>query len=269
MKNVFLFFSVIISCISFGQDTLLYENFDSTVFPVTWSMINKDGFTVDSDMSYYSDAWVYAIDPEDSTNGTVASTSYFTTPDFANRWLITPAITLGASGNFVSWATKSFDPSFPDSYKVMISTTGNNTADFTDTLLIVTDATPYWKKHTENLTDYAGQTIYLAFVNTTYDGYILFLDSVYVRKQDPLALKKATLNANIFPNPMQEQLNIYIENSGIKQIQLRNISGQIVLKKVYNSVPKSVFFPTTDLDKGMYLISIQTTNGWINKRLIK
>src|SRR5690554_6672411 len=149
MKKLFTGLSIILCSSLWGQVTLLEENFDDAAFPNGWTVIDNDGHTVDEDVQEYNNAWILKEDPKDATNGTVSSTSYFDPVDRADRWLITPQMTLGNSGNYISWKGLSHDPSFPDSYKVMISKTGNNLNDFTDTLTVISYEEPVWTNHTE------------------------------------------------------------------------------------------------------------------------
>src|SRR5690554_3243803 len=123
MKSIFTVLAVIISSTLIGQVSILEENFDLSALPANFTIIDNDGNTVSNDVQEYTSAWILKEDPTDATNGTVSSTSYFSPVDRADRWLITPQLTLGASGNFISWSGLSHDASFPDSYKVMISKT--------------------------------------------------------------------------------------------------------------------------------------------------
>lgn len=269
MKKISFVVFLVLSTTVFGQVSLLNEEFDGPAIPANWKVVDNDGKTVDTAVSEYTQAWIAIDDPDDSSNGTASSTSYFSPIGRADRWLITPQVTLGASGNFISWDSKTFDPSFPSSYKVMISTTGNDIADFTDTLLIVNAATPYWKKHTENLSDYAGQPIYFAFVNTTYDGFKLYMDSIYVRKQDPLGLPQNNIELSLYPNPVQDFVTINAEGTAIQHVQLYNSVGELVWDKSIASAQHQYTLSTANLKKGLYFISIYTPQGRVRRKLVK
>lgn len=267
MKRVIVFASLIISSLAFGQVSILEENFDGTEIPSSWKVINQDGFTVANDVQEYTEAWIIKEDPFDATNGTASSTSYFSPSNRASRWLVTPQITLGAESNYISWQGMSFDPSFPDSYKVLVSTSGNDIADFTDTLVLVINETPEWNKHTELLDDYAGQSIYLAFVNNTYDGFKLFLDSIYIREQDPLAVSKHALDAQVYPNPFMNQLSIHTGNALMQTVSIVNMLGEVVYQQ--ETTGFQVTIPSENFKRGIYFLSIQTTQGEIRKKVIK
>lgn len=269
MRNIFIGFILLLSSTLFGQDTILEENFDNSVLPVQWKTVDNDGYTVDNSVQEYTEAWIYKEDPKNSGNGTASSTSYFSPVDRADRWLITPQMTIGGSGNYISWKGMSYDPSFPDSYKIMVSTTGDNLEDFTDTLTIVNNQTPYWAKYTEPLDEYANDDIYIAFVNTTYNGFKLFLDSIYVRTQDPLSLSKEEINVAVYPNPIVDHLVVSTGNTPIKNMVIHDAMGKMVLSESYNEEATERKLSTKKLQSGFYFLSITTTQGTVSKKIVK
>lgn len=269
MKKIFTGLALIASTTLFGQITLLEENFDASTLPATWTVIDNDGNTVDEQVQEYTEAWIYKEDPINAGNGTASSTSFFSPVDRADRWLITPQITLGAESNYISWNSMSYDPSFPDSYKVMISTTGNTVADFTDTLVVVSNETPYWSSHTELLDEYVNQNIYIAFVNTTFDGFKLHLDSVYVREQDPLALTKEKLNVGVYPNPVEDVFHISTGTAVIQEAKLFNSFGQMVMAVQGGEKARDLDIDISELNPGVYIVAIHTSEGTIRRRIVK
>ncbi len=160
-----------------AQTTILSTDFQQGI-PANYSMVDNDGFTVNAAVSEFTATWISLPDPENPTDTVAATTSYFESADTASRWLITPPVSLGAFGNYISWNAKSHDPSFPDDYLVLISTTGTNLSDFTDTLGYVEQENFEWTNREVNLGSqgYVNQTVYFAFVDVTYDGFILYLD---------------------------------------------------------------------------------------------
>ena len=110
------------------------------------------------------------------------STSWYDPAGQSNDWLITPQISIPATGNpTLYWKAKSYDFEKMDDYLVKISTTDNQATSFTTTLLTVTDEQPYeFNSRTLDLSAYKGQNIYLAFINNTNDGMYLALDDLYI-----------------------------------------------------------------------------------------
>lgn len=269
MKSIFTVLAVIAGSTLFGQSTILDENFDLSTLPASFTIIDNDGHTVAPEVQEYQSAWIIKEDPMDATNGTVSSTSFFSPVDRADRWLITPQLTLGTFGNYLSWSGLSHDPSFPDSYKVMISNTGNTIADFTDTLVIVSNESPIWSSHTEILDEFAGEAIYIAFVNTTFNGFKLYLDSINVRVDDPLSVKTEEINLAVYPNPLENVLNLSTGNAIIQKVEIYNSYGQkVVEEKVENSKTKHSL-NLAHLNSGIYFITVETSLGVVRKKMVK
>ena len=242
-----------------AQTVVLSEDFQQG-FPSSWTLYN-DTNEVHSSISGFTEAWIALPDPENSLDTVAASTSYFTTPADANRWMVSPAITLGAFGNFLSWKAKSHDPSFPDNYRVMISTSPDP-ATFTDTLADIFAENFLWEDREISLTGFDNQTVYIAFILTTYDGFKLYLDDIVVRKDDPLAVHKEEKAAfRVFPNPCSGQVMIAGE-SEIETVEICDASGKIVLKE------KSALINTAALADGVYLLHIRTASGTAVQRLL-
>ena len=88
----------------------------------------------------------------------------------ADNWLISPEIELGNLLQF--YATTA--TSYPDSYEVLLSTTGTETTDFTVTLQEMAEATPGYV--TIDLSEYAGQKGYIAIHHVSNDCYLLAIN---------------------------------------------------------------------------------------------
>ncbi|EMQ94742.1 hypothetical protein D778_00382 [Xanthomarina gelatinilytica] len=72
-------------------------------------------------------------------------------------------------------------------------------------------------------------------------------------------------NISIFPNPVQNELNIQLHNSiTVKQVNVYSITGQVVLK-AQNARKLDV----SDLSPGVYLMKIETDRGDVTRKIIK
>ncbi len=247
-----------------AQNVIWSENFDGGTLPDEWITITNDNNIVHPSVSDLSEAWTVIEDPSNEDNFVVASTSYFQPVNRANRWLITPSILLGETGNVVSWFARSQDPSFPDSYRVMVSTSDEGTIEsFTDTLGVFSNEDPVGLRRTFSLKDYNNQTIKLAFINTTFNGFILYLDSLEIRDEDPLntvSVKKESLK--IYPNPAVDVLTIEIDN--FQDVQLTSIEGKQLVFATNHKIDVS------DFPKGVYIATVRTTTGnTIQRKIIK
>ncbi len=266
--SVFLSFVLFASALS-GQVTLLQENFDTPGLPAGWERIDNDGNTPANDVSEYTDAWIYKEDPLNAGNGTFSSTSFFDPIDRADRWLISPSITLGASGNFISWKGLSSDASFPDSYKVVISTTTSDIVDFTDTLVLIGAESPDWTEYTLDLEEYASETVFIAFVNTTFDGFKLYLDSIHVREQDPLNVTELdNVTISLYPNPATNAVKVQA-NQTVTALSLFSALGQRV-HLIENNATNLIELELSNLPQGIYYVHLKLISGEIiRKKLIK
>lgn len=255
-----------VSAFSFAQTDILNEDFQLG-FPSAWTIVDVDQQTPDPAVSEYSSAWIIKGDPLNPADSVVSSTSFFNPAGRADKWLITPPITLGNYGNILSWNARSHDPSYPDNYKVMISTS-NQVADFQDTVRLIVLENPEWTAREINLSDlgFNGQTVYLAFVNNTDDGFKLYLDDIRVRKNDPAGVQEIEeLNAQIYPNPAAENFKI-TGKAEIEQIYIYTSEGKLIREMNYQN-GSSVNI--SDLDQGIYFVKMRSGAQYKTVRLAK
>ena len=165
MKKILLFVAVLFAVLAGNAQVYLFqESFEASGIPEGWVTLDDDG----DGYNWYV-LYGQGEHPEDMAHtgiGHATSASYYgeeaLTPD---NWLITKEIEIPADANqpTLSWWAKGQDPSWAaEHYAVYISTTGQTVADFT-TQVYDGDATGEYVMHTVNLSDYAGQTIYVAF----------------------------------------------------------------------------------------------------------
>jgi hypothetical protein len=102
--------------------------------------------------------------------------------------LITPAITIpeNVTNAMLAWDAIAYDASYRDGYQVYISTKGNTVADFGNTpvLSISQEEASGLKNRSIPLSNYAGQTIYVAWVNNSNDMFILGIGNITVGVYD-------------------------------------------------------------------------------------
>lgn len=100
--------------------------------------------------------------------------------DIQKGWLISPAVKVPADGNLeLSFWSYNLWPAWYDKNSVLVSSGSANPLDgdfnelWTAELINI-----YWEKTTLNLSDYAGQTIYISFYYQGIDAHEWFLDDV-------------------------------------------------------------------------------------------
>lgn len=249
--------------INVSAQTQVYSEDFQNGLPVNYTIFDNDGFTPDILVIEYADAWISLADPADSTDSIVGSTSFFDPVGQADRWLITPSIVLGAYGNSMFWDAKSHDPSFPDDYIVLASKTDTQIASFTDTLVSILAESADWNYHELNLSE-AGldnETVHIAFVNRTDDGFKLYLDSISVWKENPVGLNAlAPFEVNVYPNPTNGKVNI---GGDFDFVTVHSSTGALLLESTSNLIDLSSY------DLGVYLISVQNGDRIYRTRIVK
>lgn len=247
-----------------AQTPLLQTDFQAGI-PVNYTLLNLDGLAPHPLVLEYASGWITTADPENNQDSVAAVSSYFENADTANRWLITPQLQLGSFGNFLSWEAKSHDPSFPDDYLVLLSTTTNDPAAFTDTIGYVQEENFEWTFREVNLSTqgYNDSTVYIAFVLRTYDGFKLYLDDIEVRKEDPVGLPEHPISTfNVYPNPSKEIINFQV-NQDFQRIELTSTHGEFIRSTVEHSMN------INDLMPGSYFVTVYSNGQRLTKRIIK
>lgn len=261
-KTIYILALGLISTNAVAQTQVYSEDFQNGL-PVAYSIVDNDGLTPDAAVSEFSDAWILLADPDNTSDSIVGSTSFFDPVGQADRWLITPAITLGAYGNSLFWDAKSHDPSFPDNYMVLASKTDALLPSFTDTLLSVTGELAEWTYREINLSDSGldNETVHLAFVNRTDDGFKLYLDSISVTIEDPVGLNELEPFAvNVYPNPTKGLVHISGE---FDIVRIYSTTGTLILESTENKIDLSEY------NSGVYLISVQNGDRIYRTRVVK
>ncbi|MBQ4428191.1 MAG: choice-of-anchor J domain-containing protein [Clostridia bacterium] len=98
----------------------------------------------------------------------------------ADNWAISPAVTLPAGSARVSFYATNANVEYPEAFDVYIGTSTDTSA----MTLLQANITPNsgyedpWTHYEIDLSDYVGQTIYLAFYDHCYDMYEIWVDQV-------------------------------------------------------------------------------------------
>jgi Secretion system C-terminal sorting domain/Cleaved Adhesin Domain len=247
-----------------AQTPILSTDFQTGI-PSNYTLLNLDAQAPHPQVLEFASGWITTPDPENSADTVAAVSSYFENADTADRWLITPALTLGSFGNFIHWEAKSHDPSYPDDYLVLVSTTTNDTAAFTDTIGSVQEENFEWTFREVNLSTagYNDSTIYIAFVLRTYDGFKLYLDDIEVRKDDPVGFAEhPTFTFEVYPNPSNDVINIQVSQD-FQRLELTSPSGILIRTSEESSMN------INDLKPGPYFLTIYSNGQSLTKRIVK
>ncbi|AWI24480.1 T9SS-dependent choice-of-anchor J family protein [Flavobacterium pallidum] len=192
MKRITL---VLLGCLfSGGVFAQFTEDFDAdTTLPAGWSVIQggdaANTWQVTDMMDYIG---------LDAHSGTNAAIIEYDTDEAHDDYLVTPAITVTAGLNdYFSFWGRSLDPGYPEMVDVLLSTTGANAADFMVTLQanVAPPGGEDYYKFSYDLSDYVGQTVYIAFHSTTTNEFIFEVDDV-VSTALPSCLEPTAMTAS-------------------------------------------------------------------------
>lgn len=253
---------------SFGstaQIVVLEENFDSGI-PSSFVMYNRDGYTPHESVSEYTSAWISREDPSDASNIVASSTSYFDQPGIADRWLITPSVSLGTFGNYLSWTAKSHDASYAEGYLVLLSTTDTAVESFTDTLKVVNYEDVYWTNHLVNLSEegFDDQPVHIAFVLRTIDGFKFYMDSLKVVAEDPVSVEKQEpiVTFKLYPNPATEKITVQADVP-VQRVIIRDVNGAVILQTEEKEIN------IQHLSAGIYFVELIHDKGVSSRKFVK
>ncbi|MDR4988424.1 MAG: carboxypeptidase regulatory-like domain-containing protein [Bacteroidales bacterium] len=155
---------------------ILYEAFLDGEIPAGWIILDENGD---------GHEWFIVPDNHDPVEGdyAIASASWdpVAGPLTPDNWLITPLIANVQDDYVLSFYVKAQDPAWPqEKYDVLISTTGTDPDDFTSVWSeTLSDGT--WHERSLELSDFAGEDIYIAFRHwDTTDWFRIVLDVIKV-----------------------------------------------------------------------------------------
>ena len=217
---------------SFGQiyfyadfQNAVLDNHASADLDSTWTLYNDNNTPVD-DLAYLNEAWKIYGDADGDRFA--VSPSYFKSSGKADRWMVTPAITLTDAKNPVlTFRVKSLDNKMRDNLAVRISTTDSAKASFSKTLQTVNRAQTGWTYYTVDLNEYKGQKVFLAFVQNSDNCYVVGLDdvAVYEKSDNQMFMSAAApvaVIAKSFPYTLSVKTTVY--NAGSKNVSSCTLS---------------------------------------------
>lgn len=204
-------------------------------------------------------------------NKSMACFNVSVTPFLNNDWLISPQMTLGSTGNVVTFWAKPLNALYgEEKFNVLVSTTDTNTTSFTavNPTTVVTPSDNEWEQYTFNLDAYAGQTVRIAIQCVSDDQFALFVDDFKVTTTGTVLgthdISKASKSlVAIYPNPTTDFLSVKSE-SKINSISVVDVTGKKVNVKLDGNK-----VDVRSLPAGTYLINVETKDGISTEKFIK
>jgi hypothetical protein len=178
--------------------------------------------------------------------------------------MITPQIAIPAEGATLEYYVGPVDVNYyQEYYSILVSTTGNNPADFTYTVFAGTVDRADWAKKSRSLAGFAGQNIYIAFRHhNIYDMYWMLIDDIKVTAGNTASISEVeNAKVSLYPNPVTNVLNI--EAEGIQEVNVLDVNGRTVMTANSNRIDMS------DLANGVYFVRVITANGVSTQKIAK
>ncbi len=168
-----------------AADTFYLEQFE-TGWPAGYQRFSNDPFTPAPAVNppwtgTNATAWLN-IDADNDGDGEAVSTSWHTVVGAADDWMITSALGVLPANQRLFWDAEALDATFPDGYEVRISNTQlpANAGNYATVLFSTAAENAFITTRSVDLSSYAGQTVYIAFVNNSTDMFLLSIDNIRI-----------------------------------------------------------------------------------------
>jgi hypothetical protein len=299
MKKLLLSFLLVGALSINAQTTIFEDNFDSyTNFAKanvgSWTLTDVDGrptygfgggttfLNTGTAMAYIvfnSTAVTPALTPSATSNwaarsGQKAMACIAAVPNATitenDDWLISPQITLGSSGNVLSFWAKSCDSTYPDEvFQVYVSTTNTAVASFSPIGAPETTAFGPYVEYTYELNTFNSQPVYIAVRCTSPDMFGFMLDDFKVTTTGLGVNEAFARKFSTYPNPANNVINISNNDSILlNKVSITDVNGRTV-KTIEVSNISEVEMNISELTSGVYFMNIDTDSGRAVKKFIK
>ena len=157
------------------ETPIFFDGFESGDFTTNGWTIYTEGESVKENgwIPYHTDFYAHSgtgIVVSESFDHLFGETSQVLDAD---NWLVTPQLDL--KGTLKFWE-EAYDPLYPDQFEVLLSTTGNEIADFTTVLRPMQASSADWNEVVIDLSAYEGQQGYIAIHHKDKDNFWLAID---------------------------------------------------------------------------------------------
>lgn len=236
LKRITLLALAFIGCMAMNaQSTIFSEDFTGTTdqtgvgsLPdLGWTIYTEDSNTPHPDVNFIDEAW--KIVNFTDVGEVMASTSYFSASGQADRWAVTPEMTIPATNATLFYEVLSGDPNNPEAYEILVSTTGNSPSDFTDAAVFSEDPAPSggMSPRSVSLEDYVGEDIYIAFHSIGSNGYLLAVDNIAVKELLDTELELASINTPAIVASGNNDITGTVVNNGADAITSFDVTWSV------------------------------------------
>lgn len=187
-----------------------------------------------------------------------------------NDYLTSPQIQLGTAGNTLKFWAKAISATYPEKFKVGVSTTGTAPANFTFiTPTAGITPTTTWAEYTYNLDAYQGQNVYITIQCVSNDAFAFLVDDFKVTATSLSTNDFVAKNFSVFPNPSTGIVNLASKNNtAINEVQVTDLNGRVVKNVNTNGVSETQI-NISELTSGVYFLNIKTDAGSGTTKIVK
>ncbi|WGF92863.1 T9SS-dependent choice-of-anchor J family protein [Aequorivita marisscotiae] len=293
MKKITLLAALFAGFAMSAQTTIFeddFEAYDDFIIDNVgdWTLVDQDmlptyGFSgVTFDNSGYTGAFIVfnstttnpPLDPTADSDWTARSgekamTSFAAVPDGTtnanNDWLISPQITLGTSGNLLSFWAKAADALYSnETFNILVSIVDNDPTNFSPLETGLVPQAIDWEEFTVDLDFYAGQDVYIAINHVASDQFGFQVDDFKVTA-DVLGV-----NDQVFQGfkyfVANNQLNLSATTS-MERVAIYNMLGQEVVSQKLANTNETINI--SGLQSGVYIATVSIGGASKTFRIVK
>ena len=216
MKPFFTAFFALVLLTGARAQILYQQDFENGFQDII--LIDNDGLTPASQLSSFTAAWNVR---GDLLGNAAVTISWYDPAGQSDDWMITPVITGITAKTVLEWDARAFEPSTPDTYKVLVSVSGTNIGDFTDEILRVNGevSNGAFYHRFVSLGQYVGKSIHIAFVNISNNQYIMAVDNIVVRDVRDVDAALLKVDADTYVRTgVANNINYTVKNNGFQTI---------------------------------------------------
>ena len=228
-----------------SQQFVLQEDFEQGI-PSSFMLFDQDGLKAELTFPENT-AWTTWTDPDDNENTVAASTSFYSPAGSASDWMVLPMLELpdDPASCQLFWRSRSAYDTYKDGYVVLLSEQTQISPEqlikddnsWKTILQVPNSQNPAsWKTFFANLSEYAGKKVYIAFVNNTYDGWMLFLDDITVGPRESVRKASVSLTTEHYASDGQLQVTANVKAGILPENKLD------IVKDIQSNGSKKVLF---------------------------
>lgn len=224
-------------------------------------------------MAFNATATTPATTGADAHGGVRQGASFAATTPPNNDWLISPQIRpLNGTWKFRIWVKSYTDQYGLEKYKIGVSTTGNQPANFTTFLTGSTalEAPLTWTLKEFSLASYVNQDVYFGINCVSNDAFIFFIDDISIGAASGIEDSESDNSIHVYPNPAQDVIFINFDETSRRksQINITDLTGKLILSQEYNETGiGGIAIDASNIPVGMYLIRFTYDDKTVIKKI--